>query len=261
MAKENNPKTTDKSADKTTDKSTDSKSTEKTTDKSADSKSTEKSSSDKRERILQAALKVFSHKSFHQVKVEEIASQAGVGKGTVYEYFSSKEELLQNALKVSSERHMDIFDRCLESPRPFWERVKMIIELHINFLKDHEEMARFVMESHSRPLGELKGWMLKKRSQRLEKVKAILQRGIDEGEIRDLEVETASRLFLGLTFSVFAGFMFFDKMLPQEEMVDTILDILRRGMGTEVGEIAEVTEDTEVAEDTEFTEDTEGIEG
>lgn len=188
---------------------------------------------DKRERILKAALKIFSCKSFHQVKVEEIASQAGVGKGTVYEYFSSKEDLLQEAFKVSSERYMDIFDRCLESPLPFWERVKMIIELHINFLKDHEEMARFVMDSHSRPLGELKGWMLKKRTERLEVVKRMLQRGINDGEIRDLEVETASRLFLGLIFSVFAGVMFFDKMLPQEEMVDTILDILRRGMGTE----------------------------
>jgi len=75
--------------------------------------------------------------------------------------------------------------------------------------------------------------MLKKRTERLEVVKRMLQRGINDGEIRDLEVETASRLFLGLIFSVFAGVMFFDKMLPQEEMVDTILDILRRGMGTE----------------------------
>ena len=48
---------------------------------------------DKRLRIIEAAVIVFSRKGFHRAKVEEIAEVAGVGKGTVYEYFKSKKEL------------------------------------------------------------------------------------------------------------------------------------------------------------------------
>ena len=187
---------------------------------------------DKRELILQAALHIFSRKSFHQVKVEEIAAWAGVGKGTVYDYFNSKEEIFRETFKVSSERYMEIFDRCLEDSLPFWEKVRFILKLHIRFLKNHEEMSRFVLESHSHPQEELKEWMIEKRNERLEVLKRIMHRGIKEGEIRDVDVEVASRVFLGLIFSVSAGMLYFDGMLPGEDTVEKILDLFHRGLGT-----------------------------
>ncbi len=48
---------------------------------------------DKREAILKAAEKIIKTKRFHEVKVEDIATEAGVGKGTIYRYFKDKEEL------------------------------------------------------------------------------------------------------------------------------------------------------------------------
>jgi AcrR family transcriptional regulator len=49
---------------------------------------------DKRARLVEAASAVFAEKGYASTRVAEIAERAGVGKGTVYEYFSSKEELL-----------------------------------------------------------------------------------------------------------------------------------------------------------------------
>jgi AcrR family transcriptional regulator len=49
---------------------------------------------DKRLRLVEAACTVFAEKGYASTRVAEIAERAGVGKGTVYEYFSSKEELL-----------------------------------------------------------------------------------------------------------------------------------------------------------------------
>jgi len=49
---------------------------------------------DKRPRLVEAACAVFVEKGYASTRVAEIAERAGVGKGTVYEYFSSKEELL-----------------------------------------------------------------------------------------------------------------------------------------------------------------------
>ena len=48
---------------------------------------------DKRERILAAAKKVFAQRGFAGATISEIALQAEIGKGTVYEYFKSKEDL------------------------------------------------------------------------------------------------------------------------------------------------------------------------
>lgn len=49
---------------------------------------------EKRPRLVKAATAVFAKKGYASTRVADIAERAGVGKGTVYEYFSSKEELL-----------------------------------------------------------------------------------------------------------------------------------------------------------------------
>lgn len=62
---------------------------------------------DKRNIILQAALQVFSAKGFHPATVDEIARRAGVGKGTVYEYFPSKEALFHNVIQSGIDFYME----------------------------------------------------------------------------------------------------------------------------------------------------------
>ena len=49
---------------------------------------------DKRETILQAALELFVERGFHGTAVPEVAERAGVGAGTIYRYFASKEALV-----------------------------------------------------------------------------------------------------------------------------------------------------------------------
>ncbi len=47
----------------------------------------------KRKEILQAAMRVFARDGYHRAKMEAVAEEAGIGKGTVYEYFKSKTDL------------------------------------------------------------------------------------------------------------------------------------------------------------------------
>ena len=47
----------------------------------------------KRKRIIESAAKLFSQKSYHEVMMEDVAKLSSIAKGTVYNYFDSKEEL------------------------------------------------------------------------------------------------------------------------------------------------------------------------
>jgi len=58
---------------------------------------------DKRGRILAAAQEVFSEQGFDAARMEEVARRARVGKGTLYNYYESKEDLLVNAVIASME--------------------------------------------------------------------------------------------------------------------------------------------------------------
>jgi AcrR family transcriptional regulator len=66
----------------------------------------------KRRSIARAAMEAFSEKGFDAASVKLVADAAGVGKGTIYEYFDSKEELVAEAVLIWIE---DIIDRARSS--------------------------------------------------------------------------------------------------------------------------------------------------
>ncbi|MGF7118617.1 TetR/AcrR family transcriptional regulator [Methanobacterium oryzae] len=59
-------------------------------------------------RIIQAAIKIFSKKGFHKSTMDEIAGEVGVSKATLYTYFKSKEEILKEIWKLNSQNILDL---------------------------------------------------------------------------------------------------------------------------------------------------------
>ena len=55
---------------------------------------------EKREKIVQAAIPIFAKRGFRETKMADIAISADVGKGTLYEYFDSKDELFVHSFKL-----------------------------------------------------------------------------------------------------------------------------------------------------------------
>lgn len=59
----------------------------------------ERKAEDRPGELLQAALRVFSRKGYRATRLESVAEEAGVSKGTIYRYFENKEDLLKRALE------------------------------------------------------------------------------------------------------------------------------------------------------------------
>ena len=151
----------------------------------------------KKQEILEAASRVFAEKEFHQVLIDEVAGGAGVGKGTVYRYFRTKEELyfetilqafdgLARTLESAVSREASPASRleriARESLQFSWER------RHFFSLLQNDE-RRFAMRE-----GELK--------ERREKIMALIQKvileGIERREFRGVDARIASELFRGM---------------------------------------------------------------
>jgi AcrR family transcriptional regulator len=84
-------------------------------------------SDDKRSRILAAATAVFAERDFHRVQVSEVATRAGVGKGTVYLYFPTKDALHEVALQASLERLADEVDAAAVADVPVEVTLREIV--------------------------------------------------------------------------------------------------------------------------------------
>lgn len=59
---------------------------------------------DKQTRIIETAMKLFSQKGYHSTSIQEIAENSGIAKGSIYNYFSSKEDLFMSIFKHYHER-------------------------------------------------------------------------------------------------------------------------------------------------------------
>ena len=90
-------------------------------------------SEDKRLRIIKGAIKVFSQQGFYKAKIEEIAEQAGVGKGTVYEYFASKEELFLEMFLYIEERCRGTVQRELSGVSAFSDKLQKMFVVIMRF--------------------------------------------------------------------------------------------------------------------------------
>ncbi len=58
----------------------------------------------KREKIIDAAAELFSRKNYHEVMMEDVAKLVSVAKGTVYNYFNSKEDLYFSIMQSRLEK-------------------------------------------------------------------------------------------------------------------------------------------------------------
>src|SRR5215813_13570772 len=86
---------------------------------------------DKRERILDAAERVFAQHGFFAARVSEIAREAGVADGTIYLYFKSKDELLISLFESRMERFNQLLrDAIAPIPRPL-DRLLCVIRTYL----------------------------------------------------------------------------------------------------------------------------------
>src|SRR3990172_8809247 len=70
----------------------------------------------KRQAIIECAGRLFASRPFHKVTLDDIAAEAGVGKGTLYVYFPSKEELFSSVVREGFGQIVDQLKRRLAGP-------------------------------------------------------------------------------------------------------------------------------------------------
>jgi AcrR family transcriptional regulator len=89
-----------------------------------------------RQAILEAAMRVFGSMGFRDAKIADIAAEAGVATGTLYNYFSSKEEIFQSILDDGRERLQALLDECEATEDPI-ARLRTLLSVLFGFLEQH----------------------------------------------------------------------------------------------------------------------------
>ncbi len=88
--------------------------------------------SKKRLDILSAAIRVFSKKGFYKTSIQDIADEANVGKGTVYEYFQNKDSLFTHCFNAFFEENAKVLKTFETSDLKVYEKIHLMIEKLFN---------------------------------------------------------------------------------------------------------------------------------
>ena len=159
--------------------------------------------SDKKQRILQAAEQLFRNRRFHEITLEEIAREAGVGKGTIYLYFSDKEDLIFQAAVAGFDEMCELLRQNVGEGVAFRDGLLNMCETISAFFKKRRPLFRIIMSEGERAM-ESTGAGLRQRWQQRRKtmiqgVASVIARGVASGEIRrDIPPEILAEYLLGM---------------------------------------------------------------
>ncbi len=96
-----------------------------------------KAKEERRIEILQAAGRVFYLKGFEGTKIEDVAREAGIGKGTVYEYFDSKQQLFDEMVSYTREQHLKNIKTALQAGGTFREKFLALAKYQTQVVSRH----------------------------------------------------------------------------------------------------------------------------
>lgn len=183
---------------------------------------------DKRESIIDAAAYIFARDGYDRARMEEISGQAGIGKGTIYEYFKSKRDLFQEVIKHAVDVYITLLRGIGVEGQPFNEKLRDFILLHKELLEKHRDLANLIMkEPRDITEGTRRYFQLIKKDV-LDVTINMLNSAVNSGEVRDIDRRMGAQMILGITISLLTAGLMEDEHWNIDDAVDLILHGISR---------------------------------
>lgn len=183
---------------------------------------------DQRARILSCAQSEFSEHGFSNAKMKAIATQSGVGKTTIYKYFSSKDELFLAVVRENLNHIHELALAGLVGGGTPWERLENSSRSVLSFVEENRALLRVIFQE----AGEFDGGIQK---QYIETIGANMP--IGESFIRSFQDEGAfrkqpARQVVGLLLNLLIGTAYSWSLRGEGSLVEkgmAYLEMLKQG--------------------------------
>jgi AcrR family transcriptional regulator len=142
--------------------------------------------------IRDAAMRVIARKGMAAATMQEIATEAGVAKGTIYLYFRDRDELVEKTFESAMSDLHDRVEEALEKEGTFEEKLRAVLAAQINYFQANREFFRLYI-SLRYPEGNAQQQRRQKRhcqpqyKSRVDRIAAVLREAMARGEIRQLD--------------------------------------------------------------------------
>jgi TetR/AcrR family fatty acid metabolism transcriptional regulator len=187
----------------------------------------------KREAILDAAIRVFAEKGFHGSRISDVAKEAGVAEGTIYLYFRNKDDLLLSVFSKRVGAFVEDVNTYVALQKTPGDKLKAIVEKHFSHLESDPHLAQ-VLQIELRSCSVfMRGGASPELKLYLEIIEKVLQEGKEKKVFRDdISVKVASKAFFGMLDEV-ATVWVLRRKRPLSEMGNEVFSIFYQGIKKE----------------------------
>ena len=152
-------------------------------------------------KIFETSMKLFAEKGYDSTSIEEITTEVGVAKGTLYYHFSSKEEIFEFLVKEGMELLKNSISVKTKQQKRYIDKIRAIVLIQIKIIIKYENFMSIVLR-------EIWG-----RTQRSNICQKYVKRGIEKGEL----IESDPEVLASELFSLACGNLYYKK--------DNVIDI------------------------------------
>lgn len=178
--------------------------------------------------VVEAAAVVFRLRGYHATRLEDIAEELGMQKGSLYNYIDSKEELLLAVVTVPAAQLLESLSTLAESELPASEKIRLVARSHAKVVEDYlPYVAVYVQEiagqDHSPE------WHERDRAY-VRQLSAIIEEGRQSGMFDASTVPVISAMALIGALNWMTRWYEPDGKLSAEEIADRIASVFLTGI-------------------------------
>lgn len=190
----------------------------------------------RREEILAVATEVFASRGFAGTDVQVIADRLGLGKGTLYRYFPSKEALFLATTDRGMDRMDERMERATAGIEDPLERLGAAVRSYLTFFDEHPELVELLIQERAVFRDRTKPTYFVHQERNIEPWMELLSRMIEDGQVRDVPPRRIADVLTALLYGTMFTNYFSGSRKSFEAQTEEIMDVVLNGILTfEIG--------------------------
>jgi AcrR family transcriptional regulator len=184
-----------------------------------------------KEKILKAALKVFSEKGYHATNVDEIVEKSETSKGGFYFHFPSKKELFLTLVDEMTGILFSKVEKEVRQSDDVVEQIEKALWKGIHVFTKYRSLAKFLLVEAvgSGSVFEAKRFAIYTRFAQL--IRELLNKAVSQKRIEPIDTEVVSWVWVGAVSQLIIRWLYLEESQPLERDFETLKETLMRSVG------------------------------
>ena len=167
-----------------------------------------KAEKDKKVVIREAATRVISRKGYFNTRPKDVAEEADISVGTIYNYYEGKQEILLDIFSKELSDRKDFYRELSQRDLPLIDQIEKILERHFSRLINHKELMKVIIQERFKPGSKLGGELNESYREVIRYIEKLIEEALEKDQIRPCNPQIiAAALFGSVESAIAAGIL------------------------------------------------------